>query len=83
MNPFNYDLSTPEGLQNAVAWQQALVERMADQARWIVPRSMSVIVLDKVNKQAIRVMGMSPEPTIKRVFEEMGWTWIDKAEFNV
>lgn len=73
-------INTPEGLKQAVEWQQAHVAMLADQARWIVPRSGSIIVIDKTNKQAIRVLGLMPEPSIQAVFEAMGWTWVDKVQ---
>ena len=75
----NMDINTPEGMAAAVEWQQAHVDRLTDQGRWVVPRSGSIIVIDKMNKQAIRVAGLAPEPAIRRVFEAMGWQWIDRV----
>lgn len=75
----NMNTDTPEGLANAVTWMRTFVDTLADQARWAIPRSGSVVVIDKTNKQAIRVLGLLPEPSTKAVFEAMGWAWIDKA----
>lgn len=74
-----YDVDTPEGLAAAIEWQKQMIEHCSDQARWIVPRSSSIIVIDKTNKRAIRVLGAKPETSIQKVFEAMGWQWIDKV----
>lgn len=74
-----WNVDTPEGLIAATHWQSNTIEHIRDQGRWVVPRSGSVIVIDKTNKQAIRVFGLLPEPSIKKVFEAMGWTWVDKT----
>lgn len=74
------DVDTPEGLAAAVEWQQSLIASLRDQGRWVVPRSGSVIVFDKVNKVAIRVLGLAPETSIQKVMTAMGWKWEDRAK---
>lgn len=73
------NVDTPEGLKEAVKWQEGHVKLFADQGRWIVPRSGSIIVIDAKNKTATRVLGMAPETSIAKVFNAMGWTWVDRA----
>lgn len=75
----DWNVDSPEGLRRAVEWMRRHVELFNDQGRWIIPRSGSVVVIDKANKQAIRVLGLAPEPSTQKVFEAMGWTWVDKA----
>lgn len=70
----NLNIDTPEGMANAVAWQTKMIEVLVDGGRWLVPRSGTIYMIDKVNKRARKVLGLKPEPTITRVFEAMGWT---------
>ena len=80
MSPsLNWNTDTTDGLANAVAWMTKHVAMLADQGTWIVPRSGSIVVIDKKNKRATRTIGLLPEPSTQQVFEAMGWTWIDKA----
>jgi hypothetical protein len=74
-----WDVDTKAGLARAVEWMQRHVAIFADQGRWMMPRSCSIIVIDKKNKQAIRVAGFLPETSTQKIFEAMGWTWVDKA----
>ena len=73
------NIDTLEGLAQAVAEQQALIDRIIPGGRWVVPRSGSIYMLDQENKMARRVHGLKPEPTITRVFEAMGWTVVEPA----
>lgn len=75
----NWDVDTPEGLANAKAWMEQFVGTLSDEAIWGVPRSGSIIRVDKRNKRAIRLFGLSPETSTQKVFEAMGWTWEDRA----
>ncbi len=70
----NFNIDTEEGMANAVAWQQKMIDVLADGGRWVVPRSGTIYMIDKTNKRARKVLGLKPEPTITRVFEAMGWT---------
>lgn len=80
MSPsLNWHVDTADGLANAVAWMTKHVSMMADGGTWLIPRSGSVVVIDKKNKQAVRTAGLLPEPSTQKVFETMGWTWIDRA----
>ena len=80
MNPRGaWHIDDPKGLANAVEWMRRHVDLIQDNGRWIIPRSGSIVVFDKTNKRAIRVLGLLPEPSTQVVIEAMGWTWIDKA----
>jgi hypothetical protein len=75
----NWDVDTPEGLANAVRWTEQFIHTLADGAIWAVPRSGSIIRIDKTNKRATRLFGLAPETSIEKVFTAMGWTWEDEA----
>jgi hypothetical protein len=78
----NWDVDTKEGMARAKEWMERHVHLCADQARWIIPRSGSIVVIDKKNKTAILVLSMMPrvEDVTKRVFEAIGWKWEDRTK---
>jgi hypothetical protein len=77
------NIDTPEGLAQAVANQQALIDEISPGGRWFVPpRGESVYMLDQENKRAKRVHGLKPDPTSTRVFEAMGWTVVEPASIS-
>ena len=45
---------------------------------WAVPRSGTIIRFDKTNKKARVIHQMSPDTSIERVLEAMGWEIIYK-----
>lgn len=69
----NWDISTAEGLKNAVDWQTEHVDRVTEGGYWAVPRSASLYQLFPQRKTAKKLCGL-PEPTIDKVFGAMGWT---------
>lgn len=71
------NIDTPEGMRAAIAWQTQLVNVIAQGGRWVVPRSGSIYAIDHEGKQAKRLSGFAPEPTITRVFLAMGWKVFD------
>jgi hypothetical protein len=78
----NYDLSTKEGMANAVRWQQRLVDTLNTHATWAVPRSGTIVNINKETKTATITCMLAPDPSIAHVFRAMGWTAIetDKGE---
>ena len=68
-----YDLDTPEGMANSVSWLAKLVATVSDGGRWAVPRSGTVIHLDKTNKVATIEGAMLPDPSLSRVLQAAGW----------
>lgn len=74
----NYDLDTKQGMKNAVIWTQMLFDNMSDHASWAVPRSGTIIRINKPEKTATISGGFLPDPSLKRVIEAMGWTVIEK-----
>lgn len=78
----NYNIDTKEGMENAIRWQQGLIDSINDGGFWMVPRSLSIFRLDKKNKIAVQETGMS-EPTIIKVFEAMGWTAVTELEKDI
>lgn len=71
--PVNWDISTEEGMRNAMAWQTNMVALVADGGRWLVPRSGSIYEINKSTKTARLCMQMFPDPSIVKVFRAMGW----------
>lgn len=74
----NYDLDTKDGMNNAVRWTQQLFANLQDNASWGVPRSGTIVRINKKEKLATIVGGFLPDPSLKRVLEAMGWTVIEK-----
>ena len=74
----NFNLDTTEGMNNAVRWTQVLFSQMQDNASWGVPRSGTIIRINKPEKTATLIGGFLPDPSLKRVLEAMGWTVIEK-----
>ena len=69
----NYDLDTEEGMKNAVAWTQSLLARINDGGTWAVPRSATVVTLDRRHGRC-HVVGLVPDPSIIRVLRAAGYT---------
>lgn len=47
----NYDIDTPEGMVNAVAWLNNMLESSAKpMVMWYIPRSFAVYMIDKKAK---------------------------------
>lgn len=61
----------------AIAWQSAMVETIKDGGVWLVPRSGTIITLNKKSKIATFVTGFDVEPVIIKVFKAMGWLSLD------
>ncbi len=74
-NP-NWDISTVEGLKNAIEWQTNHVARISEGGFWMVPRSWSAYRLSHKAKIAVKMCG-ADEPDITKVFRAMGWTVVD------
>ncbi len=70
----NYDLNTKEGMNNAVKWTQAMFDTVNDGGVWMVPRSMTMVRINKKERTATLVVGFAPDPSIRQVIEAMGWT---------
>lgn len=69
----NYDLDTPSGMANAIAWTKAMLAQLKDVGVWIVPRSGSLVHFNQTKKTA-RVVSLLPDPSLARVLTAMGFT---------
>lgn len=67
------DISEPEGMEQAKAWMQNLINRMNDGAKWGIPRSFAIYEFHLATKVAIRMNDHVDEPT-ELVLEALGWT---------
>lgn len=73
------NIDTPEGMAQAVAEQQAVIDALGPGGRWVVPRSGSIYMLDQEGKRAMCVLG-GRVPKVDRVFAAMGWTVVESAD---
>lgn len=72
----NYDINTPQGMNNAVRWSNALLNKMNDGGVWVIPRSGTVVT--KVNGKAKTCHyqeGFASDLTIPKVLKAAGWTF--------
>lgn len=74
----NFDLNTTEGMNNAVRWTRNHFELINDGGSWGIPRSGTIVRINKKEKIATIVRGFAPDPSIKQVIEAMGWTVIEE-----
>lgn len=75
----NYDISTKEGLQNAVRWQVTHLSRIAEGGVWFVPRTCSTYTVSHKNQTLTRT-GLKPDLSINKVAAAMGWTVIEERK---
>ena len=70
----NYDLSTDEGMANAITWTTTTLSALKDGGTWIVPRSMTIVTAWPSKKEFHIYDGKAPDPAIRRVLFAMGWS---------
>jgi hypothetical protein len=70
----SYDLNTKAGMSSAVKWTRNMFDTVNDGGVWMVPRSMTMVRINKKERIATIIVGMTPDPSLKRVIEAMGWT---------
>jgi hypothetical protein len=71
----NYDLDTPEGMANSIAWTEATFARIKDGGTWMVPRSMTILTIKHSEKRVIEQCQGLPDRAMRRVIEAMGWKY--------
>jgi hypothetical protein len=76
----NFNIDTPEGMKNAIEWQNNLLRTITQGGRWVVPRSLTIFEVDHANKTIRKCVGGAPlgssrkgEPIIVRVLKAAGW----------
>ena len=74
MQTTNYDLNTHEGIENSKRWLSNVLTMLSDNATWGIPRSNTVVRINKQNKTATVTHQDSPDVSIELVFEALGWT---------
>ena len=74
MKPTNYNLNTTEGLENSKLWLSNALAILSDNAIWGIPRSSTVVRINKPKKIATVIAQASPDVSIELVFEALGWT---------
>jgi len=73
LNQTNYDLSTHEGMENSKLWLSNALTILSDNAIWVIPRSNTVVRINKLNKLAIVIDQDCHDVSIELVFEALGW----------
>lgn len=74
----NYNLDTRDGMNAAIKWTQQMFDAIKDGGAWGIPRSGTLVRINRKEKIATITLGFAPDPSIKRVIEAMGWTVIEK-----
>jgi hypothetical protein len=74
MQTTNYDLNTHEGIENSKRWLSSVLTMLSDNATWGIPRSNTVVRINKQNKTATVTHQDLPDVSIELVFEALGWT---------
>ena len=74
MQTTNYDLQTQEGLENSKHWLSLVLTKLSDNATWGIPRSNTVVRINKPKKIATITHQDLPDASIELVFEALGWT---------
>jgi hypothetical protein len=74
LNQTNYDLNTHEGMENSKHWLSLVLTSLSDNATWGIPRSNTVVRINKSKKTATVVHQDLPDVSIELVFEALGWT---------
>lgn len=67
------DITRPQGMSEAKAWTQKLIDGINDGGVWVVPRSGTIIRFDKVNKKALVTHQLMPDISIEMILEALGW----------
>lgn len=78
MNDAAYDLDTKDGMNNAITWTRNLFDTIKDGGAWMVPRSMTMVRVNHTDKVATIIVGLVPDPSLRRVIEAMGWTVVEQ-----
>jgi hypothetical protein len=74
----SWDISTPEGLARSKEWLDRHLTKIRDGGIWLVPRSGSVIRVYHSERKAVLGVQLLPDPALRKVFEALGWTWVDE-----
>jgi len=74
------NIHQPQGMAEAKAWTQNLIDKVKDGGVWMVPRSGTIIQFDKVNKKALVTHQLMPDISIEMILEAMGWEITYKKE---
>lgn len=69
----NYDINTPKGMANSVAWTENLFKMMSEGSKWMVPRSATIVLVYPSRKEVAIKRGDKPDTSIERVIRAMGW----------
>ena len=74
----NYDLDTKQGMVNAIIWTKRLIESLNDGGTWMIPRSGTLVRVDKKTQTATIDAPFMRDPSITKVLTAMGWKIVMK-----
>ena len=74
----NYDLDTKQGMVNAIIWTKRLIESLNDGGTWMIPRSGTLVRVDKKTQTATIDAPFGRDPSVTRVLKAMGWKIVMK-----
>ena len=74
----NYDLDTTQGMVNAIRWTKQLINSLNDGGTWLVPRSGTMVTIDKKTQTAVVDAPFMRDPSITKVLTAMGWKVVMK-----
>lgn len=69
----NYDINTPKGMANSVAWTENLFKMMSEGATWMIPRSMTTVKVYPMRQEVEVTRGHTLDKSIERVIKATGW----------
>jgi len=61
-------------MENSKHWLSLVLMTLSDNATWGIPRSNTVVRINKPKKLATVIHQDSPDASIELVFEALGWT---------
>ncbi len=73
----DFDLDTKQGMVNAIMWTKQLISTLKDGGTWVVPRSGTLVRVDKKTQTATLTSAV-PDPSITKVLTAMGWKVVMK-----
>jgi hypothetical protein len=74
------NIHQPQGMAEAKAGTQRLIDGLNDGGVWMVPRSGTIIQFDKASKKALVTHQLMPDISIEMILEAMGWEITYKKE---
>ena len=69
----NFDIDTPEGMVNSIAWVNHAMDLLKEGGTWFVPRSSTIVTVISHEPKRCTKIGLVPDTTLTRVLKAAGW----------